>query len=108
MKTKEDSEYSRLSHYNKGLKLLKESLESEKKRNKGERVTDLQNVHNSQVSVSAGLNSVCDCCLPAALAWCYVGILLERKDEFDTVPMSIHDCGFSASDPLSCYGTVSE
>lgn len=37
VKTKEDSEYSRLSHYNKGLKLLKESLESEKKRNKGER-----------------------------------------------------------------------
>lgn len=53
MKTKEDSEYSRLSHYNKGLKLLKESLESEKKRNKGERLTDLQTVHNSQVSVSA-------------------------------------------------------
>ncbi|XP_075872074.1 tetratricopeptide repeat protein 22 [Nelusetta ayraudi] len=75
VKTKEDSEYSRLSHYNKGLKLLKESLESEKERNK-------------------------------ALAWCYIGILLERKDEFDTVPMSIHDCGFSASDPLSCYGTA--
>lgn len=38
VKTKEDSEYSRLSHYNKGLKLLKESLESEKERNKGERM----------------------------------------------------------------------
>lgn len=35
VKTKEDSEYSRLSHYNKGLKLLKETLESEKTRNKG-------------------------------------------------------------------------
>ncbi|XP_041791496.1 tetratricopeptide repeat protein 22 [Chelmon rostratus] len=75
VKTKEDSEYSRLSHYNKGLKLLKETLESEKTRNK-------------------------------ALAWCYIGIMLERKEEFSTVPMSIHDCGYSASDPLSCYGTA--
>ncbi|KAM9357827.1 tetratricopeptide repeat protein 22 [Symphorus nematophorus] len=75
VKTKEDSEYSRLSHYNKGLKLLTETLESEKTRNK-------------------------------ALAWCYVGIMLERKEEFTTVPMSIHDCGYSASEPLSCYGTA--
>lgn len=36
VKTKEDSEYSRLSHYNKGLKLLKETLESETSRHKGE------------------------------------------------------------------------
>uniref|UniRef100_A0A8C9YLY4 Tetratricopeptide repeat domain 22 n=1 Tax=Sander lucioperca TaxID=283035 RepID=A0A8C9YLY4_SANLU len=75
VKTKEDSEYSRLPHYNKGLKLLKETLESEKPQHK-------------------------------ALAWCYVGIMLERKEEFTTVPMSIHDCGYSASDPLSCYGTA--
>nr|XP_046247594.1 tetratricopeptide repeat protein 22 [Scatophagus argus] len=75
VKTKEDSEYSRLSHFNKGLKLLKETLECEKTRNK-------------------------------ALAWCYVGVMLERKEEFNTVPMSIHDCGYSASDPLSCYGTA--
>ncbi|XP_035509664.1 tetratricopeptide repeat protein 22 [Morone saxatilis] len=75
VKTKEDSEYSRLSLYNKGLKLLKETLASEKTRNK-------------------------------ALAWCYVGIMLERKEEFTTVPMSIHDCGYSASEPLSCYGTA--
>ncbi|XP_034439836.1 tetratricopeptide repeat protein 22 [Hippoglossus hippoglossus] len=75
VKTKEDSEYSRLSHYNKGLKLLKETLKSEKTQHK-------------------------------ALAWCYIGILLERKDDFTTVPMSIHDCGYSASDPLSCYGTA--
>lgn len=45
--------------------------------------------------------------MPSALAWCYVGIMLERKDEFTVVPMSIHDCGLSASDPLTCYGTVS-
>uniref|UniRef100_A0A3Q3R5E5 Tetratricopeptide repeat domain 22 n=1 Tax=Monopterus albus TaxID=43700 RepID=A0A3Q3R5E5_MONAL len=75
VKTKEDSEYFRLSHYNKGLKLLKETLESEKKQYK-------------------------------ALTWCYVGILLERKEEFTTVPMSVHDCGFSASEPLSCYATA--
>ncbi|XP_020508396.1 tetratricopeptide repeat protein 22 [Labrus bergylta] len=78
VKTEDDSEYSRLSHYNKGLKLLKESLESEKTQNKGQH----------------------------ALAWCYVGLMLERKEEFSTVPMAIHDCGFSASDPLSCYGTA--
>lgn len=36
VKTKEDSEYSRLSHYNKGLKLLTETLKSEKTRPKGE------------------------------------------------------------------------
>ncbi|XP_074491002.1 tetratricopeptide repeat protein 22 isoform X2 [Sebastes fasciatus] len=75
VKTKEDSEYSRLSHYNKGLKLLKETLESEKTQHK-------------------------------ALAWCFVGIMLERKEEFSTVPMSVHDCGYSASDPLSCFGTA--
>lgn len=38
VKTKEDSEYSRLSHYNKGLKLLKETLKSEKTRHKGETI----------------------------------------------------------------------
>ncbi|XP_056234657.1 tetratricopeptide repeat protein 22 isoform X2 [Seriola aureovittata] len=75
VKSKDDSEYSRLSHYNKGLRLLKETLKSEKTQHK-------------------------------ALAWCYVGIMLERKEEFTTVPMSIHDCGFSASDPLPCYGTI--
>ncbi|KAM9763082.1 tetratricopeptide repeat protein 22 [Menidia menidia] len=75
LKTDEDSEYSRLSHYNKGLKLLKETLETQQKQHK-------------------------------ALSWCYVGIMLERKEEFTSVPMSIHDCGFSASDPLSCYGTA--
>ncbi|KAM4738509.1 tetratricopeptide repeat protein 22 [Anableps anableps] len=75
IKTEEDSEYSRLFLYNKGLRLLKETLESETKQHK-------------------------------ALAWCYIGILLERKDEFSSIPMSIHDCGFSASDPLSCYGTA--
>lgn len=37
VKTKEDSEYSRLSHYNKGLKLLKETLDSEKSRHKGKK-----------------------------------------------------------------------
>ncbi|XP_040040466.2 tetratricopeptide repeat protein 22 [Gasterosteus aculeatus] len=75
IKTEADSEYSRLSHYNKGLQLLKEALELEK--------TPLK-----------------------ALTWCYIGIMLERKEEFSTVPMSIHDCGYSATDPLSCYGTA--
>ncbi|KAI5628261.1 tetratricopeptide repeat protein 22 isoform X1 [Silurus asotus] len=40
-----------------------------------------------------------------ALAWCYIGLMLERKDEFSTVPMSVHDCGLSGSEPLSCYGS---
>ncbi|XP_068175983.1 tetratricopeptide repeat protein 22 [Antennarius striatus] len=75
VKTTEDSEYSRLSHFNKGLKFLKQSLECEKTRYK-------------------------------ALAWCFIGVMLERKDEFNTVPMSVHDCGYSATDPLSCYGTA--
>ncbi|XP_006635058.1 tetratricopeptide repeat protein 22 [Lepisosteus oculatus] len=39
-----------------------------------------------------------------ALAWCYMGIMLERQEEFYTVPMAVHDCGYSGSDPLSCYG----
>lgn len=75
VKTKADCEYSRLSHYNKGLKLLKETLESNRPQHK-------------------------------ALAWCYIGVMLERKDEFVTVPMSVHDCGYSATDPLSCYATA--
>ncbi|XP_028300371.1 tetratricopeptide repeat protein 22 [Gouania willdenowi] len=75
IKTEEDSENCRLSHYNKALKLLKETLGSDKVQHK-------------------------------ALAWCYIGIMLERKDTFSSVPMAIHDCGYSASDPLSCYGTA--
>ncbi|XP_061539745.1 tetratricopeptide repeat protein 22 [Phycodurus eques] len=75
VRTKEDADYSRLSQYNKGLRLLRETLESEKTQQK-------------------------------ALSWCYVGIMLERRDEFTTVPMSIHDCGYSATDPLSCYGNA--
>ncbi|XP_054644609.1 tetratricopeptide repeat protein 22 isoform X2 [Dunckerocampus dactyliophorus] len=75
IKTKEDAEYSRLSHYNKGLRLLRQTLESEKTQQK-------------------------------ALSWCYIGIMLERQDEFIAVPMSVHDCGYSATDPLSCYGTI--
>uniref|UniRef100_A0A8D3CAB1 Tetratricopeptide repeat domain 22 n=2 Tax=Scophthalmus maximus TaxID=52904 RepID=A0A8D3CAB1_SCOMX len=75
VKSKEDCEYSRITHYNKGLRLLNETLKSEKTQHK-------------------------------ALAWCYIGIMLERKEEFNTIPMSIHDCGYSASDPLSCYGTA--
>ncbi|TRY58445.1 hypothetical protein DNTS_002068 [Danionella cerebrum] len=41
-----------------------------------------------------------------ALAWCYVGLMLERTEDFSTVPMSVHDCGFSGSDPLTCYGSA--
>ncbi|MCI4375568.1 hypothetical protein PGIGA_G00111060 [Pangasianodon gigas] len=40
-----------------------------------------------------------------ALSWCYIGLMLERKDEFSIVPMSVHDCGLSGSEPLSCYGS---
>ena len=43
---------------------------------------------------------------PPALAWCYLGMLLERKDTFSTTPMGIHDCGFSGTDPLDCFGKV--
>ncbi|XP_072539109.1 tetratricopeptide repeat protein 22 [Salminus brasiliensis] len=70
----EDLEYTRLSHFNKGLQLLTETLNSE--------TTHLK-----------------------ALAWCYIGLMLERTEEFTTVPMAVHDCGLSGSDPLSCYGS---
>ncbi|XP_044530090.1 tetratricopeptide repeat protein 22 [Gracilinanus agilis] len=39
-----------------------------------------------------------------ALAWCYLGMLLERKDTFSTTPMGVHDCGYSGTDPLDCFG----
>nr|XP_044995307.1 tetratricopeptide repeat protein 22 [Jaculus jaculus] len=39
-----------------------------------------------------------------ALAWCYLGMLLERKDTFSTTPMGIHDYGYSGTDPLDCFG----
>ncbi|XP_043734186.1 tetratricopeptide repeat protein 22 [Cervus elaphus] len=45
---------------------------------------------------------------PRALAWCYLGMLLERKDTFSTTPMGIHDCGFSGTDPLDCFGKAIE
>ncbi|GAA6093697.1 tetratricopeptide repeat protein 22 [Tachysurus ichikawai] len=69
-----DLEHTRLTHYNKALTLLVETLKSD--------TTHLK-----------------------ALAWCYIGLMLERKDEFSTVPMAVHDCGLSGSEPLSCYGS---
>ncbi|XP_013377120.1 PREDICTED: tetratricopeptide repeat protein 22 isoform X2 [Chinchilla lanigera] len=41
-----------------------------------------------------------------ALAWCYLGMLLERKDTFSTTPMGVHDCGYSGTDPLDCFGKI--
>ncbi|XP_068394082.1 tetratricopeptide repeat protein 22 [Eschrichtius robustus] len=43
-----------------------------------------------------------------ALAWCYLGMLLERKDTFSITPMGVHDCGFSGTDPLDCFGKAIE
>uniref|UniRef100_UPI00398E5F6C tetratricopeptide repeat protein 22 n=1 Tax=Pristiophorus japonicus TaxID=55135 RepID=UPI00398E5F6C len=43
-----------------------------------------------------------------ALAWCYLGMMLERKDSFPTTPMAVHDCGYSGTDPLDCYGQAIE
>ncbi|TKC39833.1 hypothetical protein EI555_007458, partial [Monodon monoceros] len=45
---------------------------------------------------------------PPALAWCYLGMLLERKDTFSITPMGVHDCGFSGTDPLDCFGKAIE
>ncbi|KAM7162064.1 tetratricopeptide repeat protein 22 isoform 2-T2 [Macrochelys suwanniensis] len=39
-----------------------------------------------------------------ALSWCYLGMLLERKETFSTTPMGIHDCGYSGTGPLDCFG----
>uniref|UniRef100_A0A671TDH9 Tetratricopeptide repeat protein 22-like n=1 Tax=Sinocyclocheilus anshuiensis TaxID=1608454 RepID=A0A671TDH9_9TELE len=49
---------------------------------------------------------LCNSHYSLALAWCYIGLMLERTEEFSTVPMSVHDCGFSGSDPLTCYGSA--
>ncbi|XP_058159501.1 tetratricopeptide repeat protein 22 [Dasypus novemcinctus] len=43
-----------------------------------------------------------------ALAWCYLGMLLERKDTFSTTPMGVHDCGYSGTDSLDCFGKAIE
>ncbi|XP_036609112.1 tetratricopeptide repeat protein 22 [Trichosurus vulpecula] len=43
-----------------------------------------------------------------ALAWCYLGMLLERKDTFSITPMGVHDCGYSGTDPLDCFGKAIE
>ncbi|KAM7097519.1 tetratricopeptide repeat protein 22 [Molossus nigricans] len=43
-----------------------------------------------------------------ALAWCYLGMLLERKDTFSSTPMGVHDCGYSGTDPLDCFGKAIE
>ncbi|XP_006879883.1 PREDICTED: tetratricopeptide repeat protein 22 [Elephantulus edwardii] len=43
-----------------------------------------------------------------ALAWCYLGMLLERKDTFSTTPLGIHDYGYSGTDPLDCFGKAIE
>uniref|UniRef100_A0A8B9P6U5 Tetratricopeptide repeat domain 22 n=1 Tax=Apteryx owenii TaxID=8824 RepID=A0A8B9P6U5_APTOW len=43
-----------------------------------------------------------------ALAWCYLGILLERKETFSTTPTGIQDCGYSETDPLDCFGKAIE
>ncbi|XP_062854144.1 tetratricopeptide repeat protein 22 [Trichomycterus rosablanca] len=69
-----DLEYAGVTHFNKGLSLLTETLKSDSTRLK-------------------------------ALAWCYTGLMLERVEDFPTVPMSVHDCGLSGSEPLTCYGT---
>ncbi|XP_048207358.1 tetratricopeptide repeat protein 22 isoform X2 [Perognathus longimembris pacificus] len=46
--------------------------------------------------------------LHQALAWCYLGMLLERKDTFSTTPMGVHDYGYSETDPLDCFGKAIE
>ncbi|XP_026869388.2 tetratricopeptide repeat protein 22 [Electrophorus electricus] len=74
VKDPKDLESARLTYFNKALKLLKDTLKSDK--------THLK-----------------------ALSWCYIGLMLEKIEEFPTVPMSVHDCGLSGSDPLSCYGS---
>ncbi|KAG8132449.1 hypothetical protein E2320_010304 [Naja naja] len=43
-----------------------------------------------------------------ALAWCYLGMLLERKYSFSTTPLGINDCGYAGTDPLDCFGKAIE
>ncbi|XP_078417047.1 tetratricopeptide repeat protein 22 isoform X2 [Cetorhinus maximus] len=44
----------------------------------------------------------------ASLAWCYLGMMLERTNSFPDTPMAVHDCGYSGTDPLDCYGQAIE
>ncbi|XP_067892480.1 tetratricopeptide repeat protein 22 [Heterodontus francisci] len=43
-----------------------------------------------------------------ALAWCYLGMMLERTESFPDTPMAVHDCGYSGTDPLDSYGQAIE
>ncbi|KAM6080379.1 LOW QUALITY PROTEIN: tetratricopeptide repeat protein 22 [Theristicus caerulescens] len=43
-----------------------------------------------------------------ALAWCYLGMLLERKETFSTTLVGTQDCGFSETEPLDCFGRAIE
>ncbi|KAL7985041.1 hypothetical protein Chor_003611 [Crotalus horridus] len=43
-----------------------------------------------------------------ALAWCYLGMLLERKYSFLTTPLGIDECGYAGTDPLDCFGKAIE
>ncbi|KAM4642684.1 tetratricopeptide repeat protein 22 [Discoglossus pictus] len=47
-------------------------------------------------------------CHYRALAWCYIGMMLEKKQTFSTTPMGIHDCGYSGTDPLDCHSKALE
>ncbi|KAM8930469.1 tetratricopeptide repeat protein 22 [Pelodytes ibericus] len=47
-------------------------------------------------------------CHYRAVAWCYVGMMLEKQHSFPTTPMGIHDCGYSGTDPLDCFGKAIE
>ncbi|XP_063284214.1 tetratricopeptide repeat protein 22 [Pelobates fuscus] len=47
-------------------------------------------------------------CQYRALAWCYVGMMLEKQHSFPTTPMGIHDCGYTGTDPLDCFGKAIE
>ncbi|KAM4722639.1 tetratricopeptide repeat protein 22 [Rhinophrynus dorsalis] len=47
-------------------------------------------------------------CHYKALSWCYIGMMLEKQHTFSITPMGIHDCGYSGTDPLDCFGKALE
>uniref|UniRef100_A0A8C5R9Q7 Tetratricopeptide repeat domain 22 n=1 Tax=Leptobrachium leishanense TaxID=445787 RepID=A0A8C5R9Q7_9ANUR len=43
-----------------------------------------------------------------ALAWCYIGMMLDKQHTFPTTPMGIHDCGYSGAHSLDFYSKAIE
>ncbi|MBW00731.1 Tetratricopeptide repeat protein 22, partial [Eschrichtius robustus] len=93
-------EQKRLPAFNRTLALLRQVLKSSEPHHQGRTRGHGELAHLAQVNGRLQITP--------ALAWCYLGMLLERKDTFSITPMGVHDCGFSGTDPLDCFGKAIE